>query len=87
MRRAARRGRNDFAARDAYMRRQRTFELLRQNGERRVNVDGGAECALDIVAVSDGRAENAHHGIADMLVDRAAPARDHGVGELEKARQ
>src|SRR5439155_1054653 len=42
---------------------------------------------LDIVTVGDRRAEHAHHGVADVLVDCATPARDHRVGELEVARE
>ena len=65
-------GSDDLAARDADMCGERPRELA---GERRhggVNVDGGAERALDVVAMRDRRAENAHHRVAEMLVDRAA---------------
>jgi hypothetical protein len=52
-----------------------------------VNIERGAQRALDVVAVCDRRAEHAHHRVADVLVDRAARALDRAVRELEVARE
>ncbi len=85
--RAARRCRDDLAARDADVRRERPPELGGQRGHRVVDVARGPHRALDVVAVRDRRAEHRHRRVADVLVDRASRARDDAVDHLEVAAQ
>ena len=47
----------------------------------------GSDRALRIVAVSHGRAEHGHHGIADELLDDAAERLDLGANPGEVRRQ
>ena len=87
MGRAARRRGDNFSTRDADVCDERAVELHGQRGHCSVDVDGRAKRPLDVVAIRDRRAEHAHHGIADMLVDCAAPTRDHRIRALEETRQ
>ena len=67
--RAAGRRRDDLAARDADVRRERLAGLGGQRRHRVVDLARGAHRALDVVAVRDRRAEHRHRRVADVLVD------------------
>ena len=78
---------DDLTARDADVRRERKARRIDDRRHAGVDVERGAQCALDVVPVRDRRAEDAHHRVADVLVDRAAGALDRAVGELEVTRE
>ncbi len=54
-----------------------------QGRHRGVNLEGGPDRALRLVAVRDGCTEHRHHGVADMLVDRPPAAFDDVVDGFE----
>ena len=72
--------RDDFAAGHADMNAERRVE--RRTGL--MDVDRGPHGAQRIVAMRDRRTEHRHHRIADMFIDRAAVAFDHGIGGDKK---
>jgi hypothetical protein len=84
--------RHHLAARDADVGTDVVAELAAQLGQRRPDLERGADRALGVVAVGQRRAEHRHHAVADVLVDGAAIALDDAVeparrsGRSERAR-
>src|SRR5262249_14595892 len=56
-------------------------EALAEARQRLVDLERGPGGTQGIIVMRDGRAEERHHGIADMLVDGAAEIRDDAVDE------
>ena len=79
---ATERPRDDLAVCDPDMGLQRSPGALTQLDKRVMDVERGACGAPGIVVMGTRRAEQRHHRIADMLVDRAAIADDDAVDEL-----
>ncbi|MGF6962090.1 hypothetical protein QFZ97_008046 [Paraburkholderia youngii] len=69
---AAQRARDDLAARNADVRLQRPPGLGGQSRHAVVNVECGTRGAQRVRLVRARRAEQRHHRVADVLVDRAA---------------
>ena len=53
--------------------------------DRLTDLEGREDRTLGVVAVGDGGAEEGHHGVADVLLDMAAEARDLAPHGLEVA--
>ena len=60
-------------------------ELLVQVGERVAHLDGRANGAERVVLVDGRDPEDGHHRVADVLLDGAAVALDHGAHRVEVA--
>ena len=80
---AARAARHHATACDPNVGLQGPTELFRQFDHPLVNVEGGPQCALRIVRMSDRRTENGHHVIANVLINMASEVRDDTVHGLE----
>ena len=53
-----------------------SLEVVVESLEGGLHGDGGADGAIGVVLVGDGRAEDGHDGVADVLVDGPAVALD-----------
>ena len=85
MMRAAEAAGDDLAAGDAAMHRELDSDLEAKRNHRLVNRERRAYRALWIVAMGERRAEDRHHVVANMFVDRAAETLHDGIGDLEEA--
>ena len=80
---AAHPARDDLARRDADMHVERGCRRRAEVGHRTDDRVGRADCAGGIVAMRDGRAEDRHDRVADVLVDATAEALDDRVDRAE----
>ncbi len=75
-----------LAAGNAHVNPQFTAEVGAKSLHGALDVEGGADRAQRIVAMGDRRAEQRHHRISHVLVDRATIVLDGPVGGGEKTR-
>ncbi len=76
---------DDFAGCDADVHVERLSRRRADVGHRTNDRVGRADCACRIVAMRDGRAEDRHHRVADVLVDATAEALDDRVDRAEES--
>ena len=74
-------GGDDLATRNSDVGLQRTGQAAAPPRNRLVNIEGCSGRAQGIVAVGSRGAKKRHHGVADVLVDRAAIAIDDAVDQ------
>jgi hypothetical protein len=73
---------HNLAIGDARVRLQRAPRARAPLGERLVNMQGDVRGAKRIIVMGHGRAEQRHHGVANVVVDSAAIVADQIVDEL-----
>src|ERR1700730_7991426 len=73
---------DDLAAGNADMDADRAADARRHLGDRGLNGQRGARCALGIVVVRNRRAEDCHYAVADVPVDVSAMLLDDAVGAV-----
>ncbi len=61
----------------------RAREVLAERPQRRLDGQRRAQCAVRVILVGDGRAEESHHAVAQELVDRPVVAMDRAQDQGE----